>query len=286
MGYTSIAEVRNVIGVSDTAIIPDATITASILWAEEQIDQLTGTTFYCVEDSGTATSSTATTLVDSGQSWTVDEYIGYAVYVYAGTGIGQIREITDNDATSLTVATWSTNPDATSKYYITYLNKITNELQDGTNQKWLYTKRMPLVQVDSLTVSGTSVTPSYLYLYKDEAKLYLKQTAEVSFFGSTTNTYLKQAVDVTYHYGVIAEAKRGTLSIPYTVKRLCAIIAGLQALYYQKGGTYATLSGFSLPDFQGQIGQAHANISSVVSDLVKEYNMLLTQVVGKYYYIG
>ena len=284
--YITEDEVRNMIGVTDVAIIPDATIEAAITWAEEQIDQLTGTTFYCVEVSGTATSATAVTIVDSGKSWTPDEYIGYAVYIYAGTGVGQIREITDNDATSLTVATWTTNPDATSKYYITYLNKVSNELQDGNNQKWLYLKRMPLVQVDALTVSGTSVSTDELYIYKDEAKIYLKQDAEVAYFGSTSNSYLKQAVDVTYHYGVVAENKRGTLSIPATVKRLCGVIAGLQALAYQKGGTYATLSTFSLPDFVGTIGQAHANITSVVSDLVKEYNVLLIQVVGKYYYIG
>lgn len=66
----------------------------------------------------TATSGTGTTLVDTGRSWTSDAHIGKYVVITAGTGNGQVRKITDNDATSLTVDTWYTNPDATSQYKI------------------------------------------------------------------------------------------------------------------------------------------------------------------------
>jgi hypothetical protein len=59
---------------------------------------------------GTVTSLSATTLTDSAQGWTPDAYIGKCVILKAGTGAGQIRKITDNDATSITVATWTTNP--------------------------------------------------------------------------------------------------------------------------------------------------------------------------------
>ena len=67
---------------------------------------------------GVATSATATTLVNSGKSWTADQWINYQVRIVSGTGIGQIRTITDNDATSLTVATWTVTPDSTSVYII------------------------------------------------------------------------------------------------------------------------------------------------------------------------
>lgn len=67
---------------------------------------------------GKATSATATTLVNSGKSWTADQWINYQVRIVSGTGIGQIRTITDNDATSLTVATWTVTPDSTSVYII------------------------------------------------------------------------------------------------------------------------------------------------------------------------
>lgn len=67
---------------------------------------------------GTATSATATTLVNSARAWTASQWVNFQVRITAGTGAGQIRTITANDATSLTVATWTTTPDATSQYAI------------------------------------------------------------------------------------------------------------------------------------------------------------------------
>lgn len=67
---------------------------------------------------GTATSATATTLVNSAKTWTASQWINYQIRIVSGTGAGQIRTITANDATSVTVATWTTTPDATSVYSI------------------------------------------------------------------------------------------------------------------------------------------------------------------------
>ena len=67
---------------------------------------------------GTATSATATTLVNSAKTWTASQWINSQVRIVSGTGAGQVRTITANDATSLTVATWTTTPDATSVYSI------------------------------------------------------------------------------------------------------------------------------------------------------------------------
>lgn len=77
-------------------------------------------------DNGTATSGTAMTLVDTGQAWDVDQWIGYMVIIVGGTGKGQARAIYDNDATTLHVRTaippvglvWDTAPDDTSDYVI------------------------------------------------------------------------------------------------------------------------------------------------------------------------
>lgn len=68
---------------------------------------------------GTATSATTTTLVNSAKTWTASQWINYQVRIVSGTGIGQIRTITANTGTTLTVATWTTTPDATSEYEIT-----------------------------------------------------------------------------------------------------------------------------------------------------------------------
>lgn len=66
---------------------------------------------------GTATSGSATTLVNSAKNWKVDQWINYQVRITAGTGKGQVRVITDSDATSLTFATGATIDD-TSVYAI------------------------------------------------------------------------------------------------------------------------------------------------------------------------
>jgi len=69
--------------------------------------------------SGTATSATATTLVNSAKTWATSQWVNSQVRIVSGTGAGQLRDITANDATSITVATWTTTPDATSVYQIT-----------------------------------------------------------------------------------------------------------------------------------------------------------------------
>jgi hypothetical protein len=74
---------------------------------------------YVALASGTATSATATTLVNSGKAWTASQWVNSQIRIVSGTGAGQIRTITANDATSVTVATWTITPDATSVYQIT-----------------------------------------------------------------------------------------------------------------------------------------------------------------------
>ena len=67
---------------------------------------------------GTATSATSTTLTQTGKTWTASQWINSQVRITGGTGAGQIRTITANTADTLTVATWTTTPDATSTYAI------------------------------------------------------------------------------------------------------------------------------------------------------------------------
>ena len=80
---------------------------------------------------GTASGGSSTTLVDSSQSWTNDEWNSMTVAIYHGTGKGQHAVITDGNSTTLTVAAWlgtgTTSPDSTSKYVI---KDTTRELRD------------------------------------------------------------------------------------------------------------------------------------------------------------
>lgn len=68
--------------------------------------------------SGTATSSTGTTLVDTGAGWTSSALVTKWIRITGGTGSGQIRKISANIATAVTVSAWTTNPDTTSTYQI------------------------------------------------------------------------------------------------------------------------------------------------------------------------
>lgn len=66
---------------------------------------------------GTATSSTATSITDTTQSFNISNE-GY-VRIVSGTGVGQVRRITTTTSTKLTVLNaWDTNPDTTSQYVV------------------------------------------------------------------------------------------------------------------------------------------------------------------------
>ena len=68
---------------------------------------------------GTASSGSASTLVNSSMNWLTNQWANNQVRITAGTGIGQIRTIASNTGTTLTVsANWTVNPDATSVYSI------------------------------------------------------------------------------------------------------------------------------------------------------------------------
>jgi len=90
------------------------------------IEVLSSLTFKAMDTSnndlfgeGTATGGTATTLADTSKSWAANIFTNGKIFIWNGTGRGQIRDISNNTATEITVSTsWTTIPDATSKYVI------------------------------------------------------------------------------------------------------------------------------------------------------------------------
>lgn len=63
--------------------------------------------------------NTLTTLNDTTQAFTTNQWAGFAVKIISGTGVGQVRVIASNSATQLVVtAPWTTTPDASSHYVI------------------------------------------------------------------------------------------------------------------------------------------------------------------------
>lgn len=70
-------------------------------------------------DTGTADADSTTTLLEcDGKGWGTDQWINYQVRITAGTGMGQVRVITDNDSDTLTIAAGGTDLDDTSVFAI------------------------------------------------------------------------------------------------------------------------------------------------------------------------
>jgi hypothetical protein len=69
--------------------------------------------------SGTATSATINTLSNSGKTWTTNQWTNYQIRITSGTGRGQVRTISSNTGTQITVSSnWSLTPDSSSVYAI------------------------------------------------------------------------------------------------------------------------------------------------------------------------
>jgi len=81
-------------------------------------------------DSGTAESGTNNTLVDNDKSWSANYWQGGSIEITAGTGSGQVREISSNTPTTIMVSTnWTTNPDSTSQYEVTAYPDSTSQYE-------------------------------------------------------------------------------------------------------------------------------------------------------------
>lgn len=259
MPYCTVDEVKSAISYPSTnAPVSDADIEEFILDAQDEIERKYKTKFGNVEDNGTASSSTSSTLVDSSKSWTDDAYEGMVVWIYSGTGSGQYREITANDSTSLTVSEdWDTNPDGTSKYRITLLG-YADENVDGNGQTSQQVRYNPLIALNSLTIESTDIDVDDVYVYTHQGTLTLgKNAAQRNFYAGDP-----QAVNMIYIFGVYP--------LPRIIKRLCVCIAGMKTLVSQIAGTYDDFTSLSMPGLEGSKGEPYTNIRESVQRLQNE----------------
>ena len=106
------------------------------LYMVTQPDDADNSTLYINGDRGTADANTGalTTLIDGSKSWTNDEWIGCKVLLTKGDGSDESqnwREITDNDATTLTVSpAWNIVHDTSTEYVILGSDKWTSLVAD------------------------------------------------------------------------------------------------------------------------------------------------------------
>lgn len=271
--YCTTAQVYAVAGLTNT-VITTADVTQFILEAEEEVDRLTNTTYWAEEDSGTATGNTSTSLSDSSKTWTTNTYANEYLWLYGGTGLGQMKKIVSNNATALTVeSAWGTNPGANTTYRIIHTGvnphiDSTEGLYDGDDTDTFYLPKYPLRILSTVTVDSTSVTPAYIYQYKNLGKLVLnKSSAEVSYFTSKA----AQLNVFDYWYGVYP--------LPLEIKRLVEIMAAMKTFTAQMGGTYAAPSTYTTPEGSVTVGQAYINIKSTWDTLVKERDDLINRII-------
>jgi len=254
--YCTAAEVRAAINFPDTGgPVDDADITTFIGYAEEEIEDIYKTNFGNIDKSDTADSGTTTTIVTGASSYTANEYIDYVVWVHTGTNSGEYRPIVSNTTTTLTVSpAFSAAIDNTSQFYITKLG-YKDQTVDGSGTDTQFVEYQPLISLNALTIDGTSVTPSYVYQYKDPGKLVLgTDDAEVSYFSDSN----PQLVNLKYVYGVYP--------LPQTIKRLCILLAGIRTLVAQIAGTYDDFTNVSLPGgVTASKGEPYTNIREAVA---------------------
>jgi len=87
------------------------------------------------QETGTATGThSTTTLQDTGQAWTVNEWTGFYCRITGGTNIDDVVKILSNTADTITVdSTWQTTVDNTSAYEFSLAGRLTT-LEAGVYQ--------------------------------------------------------------------------------------------------------------------------------------------------------
>ena len=137
---------------------------------------------------GTATSGTTTTIVQTSAGWTVDAFIGGYVRMLTGTAgnIGQLREIIDNTADTLTVlgafpsAVASADTFAISGVFTPGIADRDRELIDVPGTK-LYLD--PVGSIGSTQVEGRFISFSTTWTRNSYRKRFMEDTEAASRYG-------------------------------------------------------------------------------------------------------
>jgi len=260
--YCSTSDVYRHAGIGSN-VVSTSNVIEYIQEAEADVDAITQTTYWQLAHSSTSVTGTTASLDTTGL--TADEHIGNVIKVTSGSST-EYRIVTDNTSTTVSVdRDWTTVPNSTTSYQIFHCGTppYTHATTDGDGQVTMYTDDFPLVNLESMTIAATTVTPSYVYQYKDEGQLTLKSSAEYTNFDASN----RQSVNIKYWFGVKDEYKN---TVPFLVRKYVAIVAALMALIYQIGGTYDDVTVFALGPMSGSLGEPYTNIREAVLKLTLE----------------
>lgn len=268
--YCSTSDVYRQAGIG-SSVVSTTNVTGFIQEAEAEVDAITQTTYWQLAHSSTAVSGTTASLETTGL--TADEHIGNVIKITSGTGT-EHRIITDNTSTTVSVdRDWTTVPTSTSTYQIFHCGTppYSHGTTDGDGQYTMYLDNYPLVNLEGLTIDSTSVTPSYIYQYKDVGQITLKSSAEYSNFKAGYQT-----VNTNYWFGVKDEYKN---TVPLLVRKYVAVVATLMSLIYQIGGTYDDVTVFKLGPMEGSLGEPYTNIREAVMRLIAERDRIRSKLI-------
>ena len=132
-------------GVGSEILITANTAT-TLTFATQTFTPDTTTRYIIMDGFGTATSGTATTLVDTAQNWETNYWVGSRLRLLAGTGQGNEYTITANTNNTLTFGSGAT-PDVSTAYAILeasiktnglHLDNITGSTLASLNHKFMY----------------------------------------------------------------------------------------------------------------------------------------------------
>jgi len=242
---------------------------------------------------GVAASGSTTTLVDKlNPNWTTNQWAGYQVYIYSGTGRGQISSIVSNTGNTLTFAAVSTAPDATSDYVITGydagkasaggVQTITDSTKTWTVNQWTNFA----VRILSGTGAGQlrqilSNTSTALTLYSswnitpDNTSIYVIQgNSEVMYlgWGGSATLYQHQAGNLDLlTYGRMSDSGIACVA--------CALLTDVDHTIYEQmpyaitslAGT-TTITATTAQPHNLKVGQ-YVSIRGVSSAAADQYNV-------------
>jgi len=138
---------------------------------------------------------------------------------------------------------------------------VTTEYHDGNDMDTLILDHYPITTLTSLTIQGTSITTSKVYVYTGMAgagKLRLHNDAEATSFRSD------------YPQGIVVAYKYGYSAVPTIIRRAAANLAARMLLTQQIGGTYDDLTSFSLPELSGTFGEPYTQMRETILKLTDE----------------
>jgi hypothetical protein len=210
---------------------------------------------------GRATSGTVTTLTDSDANWTVNQWAGYQMFIWTGTGRAQIATITSNTSTVLTFPTLGTAPDSTSEYQIVgydggTLTASVGRIVSDSSKNWAvnrwanYAVRIVAGTGDGQMRQILSNGADSLVVYDpwniqpDNTSIYLIQAWTDDMFitiGGNSQTFL-------YHVGESDMVSNGRILDEGTVQVACAMLTddgttSTHVIYQQKPVAIASISG-------------------------------------------